>query len=290
MKIMSIHAHFDDFEFTGGGLFTLWKNKLGDELETKVVVCTNGEAGHHFMTKKETGVARRQEQLESAKIGGYDVEFLKYPNGEYPREGCLFVNAPLLASLWKSIRDFKPDYIFCPPMPSSTTAGIHIDHVAVADAVRKVAYMINVPHCYLEEYPVEDETQTEYIEVPVIINYTDGYMHEDNLIDFAVDTSSVIDVVAAMSYCHKSQIMEWLPWVGRNHISRVPENLEDWTDVLKERRASLSKGFGLKKEGQYECFTLTAWGAVPNGKKVLNEIPGIDKLAWPVDKLLSRYS
>src|SRR5438034_6112033 len=91
MNILSIHAHFDDYEFTAAGTFEMWKRKLGRRLRAKVIVCTDGKAGHHFQTREETGRIRLQEQLASAKIGGYEFEPLRYPNGEVPREACLQV-------------------------------------------------------------------------------------------------------------------------------------------------------------------------------------------------------
>ena len=55
MKILMIHAHFDDYEFVAAGTFELWSRKLGDALRARVIVCTDGEAGYHFHTRQETG-------------------------------------------------------------------------------------------------------------------------------------------------------------------------------------------------------------------------------------------
>src|SRR6266511_3333155 len=112
MKILHVHAHFDDFEFVSAGLFTVWKRKLGQALTARVIVCTDGKAGHHFRTREETGRVRLEEQLESARVGGYEFELLRLPQGEVPREACLQVTPDLLAALWKAIRDFEPDYLF----------------------------------------------------------------------------------------------------------------------------------------------------------------------------------
>ena len=46
MKILCVHAHFDDFEFTAGGTLELWRRKLGAALHAKVLVCTDGKADH----------------------------------------------------------------------------------------------------------------------------------------------------------------------------------------------------------------------------------------------------
>src|SRR5438094_9427877 len=169
MNILFVHAHFDDYEFTAAGTFEMWKRKLGGQWSAKVIVCTDGKAGHQFRTRDETGKIRLQEQLASAKIGGYEFEQLRYPNGRVPREACLQVTTDLLAALWKAVRDFEPDYVFCPPLPAESLAGIHVDHVAVAEAMRKVGYMINVPQAVAPEFPA-DETKSTPCQVLVIVN------------------------------------------------------------------------------------------------------------------------
>ena len=226
MKILCVHAHFDDFEFTAGGTFELWRRKLGADLHAKVLVCTDGKAGHHTRTRAETARLRQQEQRASAKIGRYDFELLRLPDGEVPREACLRVTTDLLAALWKAIRDFKPDYLFCPPLAADPLAGVHVDHIAVATAVREVAYMINVPHAFTPEYPA-DETRSTPCKVPVILNVYDGYQFGTNRHDLALDVEAAFSQLCAMTWCHQSQIAEWLPWVGRHQMT-TPKSLADW--------------------------------------------------------------
>ena len=151
MKVLFVHAHFDDYEFCTAGTFEVWRRKLGADFQAKVIVCTDGKAGHHRLSREETARVRLEEQLKSAALGQYEFEQLRLPNGELPREACLQVDVPLLAALWKAIRDFEPDYLFAPPVPNDPLAGIHVDHVAVAEAVRRGAYMINVPHAFTPE-------------------------------------------------------------------------------------------------------------------------------------------
>jgi LmbE family N-acetylglucosaminyl deacetylase len=280
---MSIHAHFDDFEFYGSGLFEKWKKK-NPSLERKVVVCTNGEAGHQFRSRKETGELRRAEQLKSAKIGNYDVEFLKYPNGEYPREGSLMVDTNFLAALWKCIRDYKPDYLFCPPLTSSSVAGIHIDHIAVADGIRKVAYMINVPHCYSPEYKTENEP-SEFIKLPVIINFFDPYMKDANDLDFAVCIDDEFDAKIAMSWCHQSQITEWLPWVMGRDPKETPKTIEEYKNGLIKGAQARNLKMKIKKQGMFEYYTVTAWGTIPTFETLQKDFPAIEKEVIPIAKL-----
>lgn len=273
MKVLFIHAHFDDFEFTTAGTFELWRRKLGTQLQRRVLVCTDGKAGHQFRTRQETGDLRLQEQAASARIGGYEFEMLRLPNGEVPREACLILSTDLLAALWKAIRDFEPDYIFCPPVPSDPLAGIHVDHVAVAEAVRKVAYMINVPHAFTPEYPA-DERRSEPCKVPVIINVYDPYSAGANSHDLAVDVEEAFESICAMSWCHQSQIMEWLPWVGR-HKLELPRSMEDWSRVLRERFQHKNHDLALDSDRAFEVFTITGWGSVPSYQQLLADLPGV---------------
>ena len=261
MKIMCVHAHFDDFEFVAGGTFEMWKRKAGKDLQSRVLICTDGKAGHHFRPREETSLLRIEEQKKSAAIGGYELQILRLPNGQIPREACLQVTTDLLASVWKAIRDFEPDYLICPPVPANPLAGIHVDHVSVAEAVRKVAYMINVPHAFTPEYPA-DETQSQPCKVPVILNTYDGYMAGNNAYDIAIDVEEAFESIAAMTYCHQSQISEWLPWVGRHKLKK-PASLDEWTKTLRARFQRQNKDLQIHSLHAFEVFSVTAWGQVP---------------------------
>lgn len=286
MKLLSIHAHCDDFEFVASGLFTLWREKGG--ARTKVIVCTDGKAGHQFRTREETGRMRQIEQANSARIGGYEYEPLRYPSGEVPREACLQLSVPLLAAMWKAIRDFEPDYIFCPPLPGDPLAGIHNDHLTVADAVRRVAYMINVPHAFTPEYPA-DETTPIPCKVPVILTVHDAYMAGTNAYDLAIDVEDVFDPMARMSWCHRSQICEWLPWVGR-HDMRTPSDMEAWNGALRNRFVRRNREMGVASARIHEFFTVTAWGEVPKFDQIVSDFPNINSAASNLESLRQKLN
>jgi LmbE family N-acetylglucosaminyl deacetylase len=273
MKILCVHAHFDDFEFVAGGLFEVWRQKLGQQLTAKLIVCTDGKAGHHFRTREETAKIRLEEQLASAGIGGYEFEQLRLPSDAAPREACLQVSTELLAALWKAIRDFEPDYLFGPPLPSDPLAGIHVDHLAVAEAIRKVAYMINVPHAFTPEFPA-DETKSRPCKVPVIVNVYDAYMSGSNQFDFAVDVESAFPKICETTFCHQSQIVEWLPWVGR-HEMPAPKSSADWAAHLRQRFAKRNRELGIRSDRLLEVFTVTAWGELPQFDQLLRDIPDV---------------
>lgn len=288
MKVLCIHAHFDDFEFVAAGTFEMWRRQLGEKFQARVIVCTDGKAGHHFRTREDTGQIRLREQEASARIGGYEFELLRLPNGQPLREACLQVTPDLLAALWKAIRDFEPDYLFCPPLPTDPLAGIHNDHVTIADAVRRVAYMINVPHAFTPEYPA-DETASRPRKVPVILNVYDAYMFGANGYDLAIDVEEAFPKICEMTWCHQSQIAEWLPWVGR-HSMAPPTSVADWTGTLRERFARKNRELGIQEQRAIEVFQVTAWGEVPMFDQLRQDIPAILPTASNLEALQARLA
>jgi LmbE family N-acetylglucosaminyl deacetylase len=198
----------------------------------------------------------------------------------------LQVTTGFLAALWKAIRDFEPDYLFCPPIPAETLAGLHVDHLAVAEAVRKVAYMINVPHAFTPEYPA-DETRSRPVKIPVILNVYDAYMFGANAPDLAVDVEPAFDQIAEMSWCHQSQIREWLPWVGR-HQMEPPGSVAGWSAELRRRFLRQQRELGIRTRRATEVFTLTAWGKVPTLETLLEDFPRLVPSASNLTRLRQR--
>jgi LmbE family N-acetylglucosaminyl deacetylase len=272
MRVLCVHAHCDDFEFVASGTFELLRLRASPGFRARVIVCTDSRSGHHFRSREETARVRWEEQTASAAIGRYEVELLKKPDGQPFTEACHVLTNELLASLWNAIREFEPDYLFCPPLPSDPLVGIHPDHVTVAEAVRRVAYLINVPHAFLTEYPTSDETKSRAVKTPVILNTYDGYMSGANVADIVVGVEEVFDVIAEESWCHQSQINEWLPWVARHHIEPTP-NLAAWKEKLRARFARQARELGLPTDRSYEVFTPTAWGTVPTVEQLERDLP-----------------
>ena len=288
MKALFVHAHFDDYEFTAAGTFELWRRAHGKSFQGKVLVCTDGKAGHHFRTREETGALRLKEQEESARLGGYEFELLRLPDGTVPREACLQVTPDLLAALWKAIRAFEPDYLFCPPLATDALAGLHNDHQTIAEAVRRVAYMINVPHAFTPEYPTDEKTSRP-CRVPVILNVYDGYMFGANACDLVVDVEKAFPVIRELSWCHRSQVVEWLPWVGR-HDMQPPQNLDEWNLTLRARFDRKNRELELRTDHAVEVFSVTAWGVVPTLEQLLRDFPPLLPRDTSLDALGARLN
>ncbi len=289
MRVLCVHAHFDDFEFVAAGTFELLRRRASPDFRARVLVCTDGRSGHHFRTRTETARVRLAEQAASAAVGGYEFELLCKPGGEPFEEACRTLTTDLLAALWHSIRAFEPDYLFCPPLPADPLAGVHPDHITVAEAVRRVAYMINVPHAFLGEYPVADETQSRPVKTPVILNTYDGYMTGANGGDLVVDVDEVFDVIAGESWCHQSQINEWLPWVARHQIEPTAD-LAAWKARLRARFDRQARDLGLPPGGAREVFTPTAWGSVPTVEQLERDLPILTSDAARRERLAVRLA
>ncbi len=276
MQLQCIHAHFDDFEFTCGGLFALARLRAGAAVTGEVLICTDGQAGHHLLSRAETGRVRLAEQLASARLGGYRCEQLRLPDGTVPRDAGLVIGVPLLAALWQAIRRCRPDYLIAPPVISDPLAGIHIDHLAVAEAVRKVAYLINVPHAFSPEYPAPDPVAAATpCPVPVVLNAYDHYFKQANTFDLAIDIEEVFDLVCEMGWCHQSQIREWLPWVGAPFARPAPATLAAWKDLVRAECLARNDAFGIASRRAYEFFSVTAWGRVPTLDQLVADLPGL---------------
>src|SRR5262249_21507127 len=108
--------------------------------------------------------------------------------------------------------------------------------------------------------------------VPVILNVYDAYMFGANAYDLAVDVEPAFAEICQMTWCHQSQIREWLPWVGRHKMS-PPPSPEEWAVTLRKRFARKNRDLGLKEERPLEVFTVTAWGNVPDCDQLLRDFP-----------------
>jgi len=143
-----------------------------------------------------------------------------------------------------------------------------------------------VPHAFTPEYPA-DERSSRPCKVPVILNVYDGYMFGANTHDLAIDVEDAFQNICEMSYCHQSQIVEWLPWVGR-HRMEAPKSLSEWSETLRKRFERKGRELGLSISRALEVFTVTAWGAVPDYAQLLNELPGVLPDASHLDALRAK--
>jgi hypothetical protein len=84
----------------------------------------------------------------------------------------------------------------------------------------------------------------------------------------------VFDRVAEMSWCHQSQISEWLPWIGRHQLE-PPKDRDEWKIKLRERFRRQQRELGLPLDRALEVFTVTAWGVIPTWEQLTRDFPSL---------------
>jgi len=132
----------------------------------------------------------------------------------------------------------------------------------------------------VDDYPEEARSEARWIRTPVILNTWDSYIGEgpQSVPDLVVDVSGSFDQIARQSWCHQSQIREWLPWVGRHGIAPV-ETLPQWEDSLRQRFRNQRVSLGLGEGAPVEVFSLTSWGQVADRARLLQDFPAFQPWA-----------
>lgn len=269
-------AHQDDFEFNAGGLFAMLRKKYGREAELKILATSRGASGHHVMGPEETFRRREKEAQKSASLIGASYECLKCLDGSHVK-GQVMIDVNVLGGIWNAVRDFEPDYIFCPPVISDPLAGIHIDHYNTAWAVRMLAYQFAVPNAY----PTLNGPVKKKVILPAILNVYDPYAMQKDC-DIALDISGVFEDKIAMALCHESQIFEWLPWVGGQ---KAPTK-KTYKGVLRKRHTAMNQNLGLPDDLPREIFVITKWGRTVNKTDIRKLFPGESAFSRTVSELL----
>ena len=284
LRVMSVMAHQDDFEFEAAGLFLRLREYYGDDVELKILTTSTGVSGHHIMGLDETIRVREAEAIASANVVGAEYENLRQLDGTHVA-AQVFCDRNMLGGLWNAIRAFAPDYIVAPPVVTNPLAGIHIDHQHTAEAVRLVAYQLGVPNAY----PTMYAPRVQRFPVPVILNCPDAYCKEA-MWHFGVDCDNVREGKISMLLKHKSQVCEWLPFV--NNLNNTDPDLgsgEDWNETdwrnnLDKRVAAVNMRHGFEDCKFREYFAVTRWGFLPSAEKVAKDFPF---LFWNKDNPLA---
>lgn len=268
LRVMAVMPHQDDFEFTCGGTFALLRKTLGDEAVLHLLCTSRGASGHHEMSPDETFARRQGEAEESAAKIGATYECLRQLDGSH-LERQVFINKNMLGGLWNAIRKFAPDVLFCPPVVTDPLAGVHVDHVNTAQAVRLVAYQICAPSAY----PVMTGGRQGGAQIPLIINVDDTYACERQF-HVRQEITDVYEKKFEMALCHRSQIFEWLPWVGGFEGEYTEEN---FVEEFRRRHEGANQRFGCEDGVSSEYFRITRWGRAPEEGELARIFPRMMK-------------
>jgi len=265
LRVMSIMAHQDDFEFNAGGSFALLRQVYGDAIEMKVVAMSRGAAGHHELSPDQTFARRDAEARRSAAVIGASYECLTQLDGTHV-PGRVMITENLLGGLWNTIRAFEPDAVFCPPVTRDPLAGVHVDHENTANAVRMVVYLVCAPHVF----PTLDGPMKRRVRIPLVVNVDDVYACEG---EFHVrqDVTACYDTKLRMALCHESQIFEWLPFTGGRDDTLTPD---EWVEAFRARHLGVNQRYGQDDGVLSEYFRITRWGRAPDEGELAGLFPG----------------
>jgi LmbE family N-acetylglucosaminyl deacetylase len=201
-RVLSIHAHPDDQEFTVAGTLAKWARQ-GSHI---VSVCiTRGGAGSNDstpadMTRAALERIREVEQQEACRILGVaELIFLDHP------DGMLEATMALRRDLTRLIRRLKPDAVVCgdPTMRYYGNMYMnHPDHRAAADATLDAIFPSAETRLIFPE--LLDEGLAPH-KVKAV------WIHGSERHDTYVDISEVLPLKLSALRAHKSQMGEWDP-------------------------------------------------------------------------------
>ena len=201
-KVMSIHAHPDDQEFTVAGTLAKW---AAAGCEVISVVITSGDAGsndpaHDASFKPELARLREGEQNAANNlIGIKQTLYLHYPDGE------LEPTLALRKELTKLIRTHKPDVVVTGD-PQAVFYGNgyinHPDHRAAAQAATYAVFPSAGSRLLFAELLKEGFEPH---------NVKRLYLHGPEKPDTWVDITGTIDTKLAALRKHASQLGDWDP-------------------------------------------------------------------------------
>ena len=201
-RVMSIHAHPDDQEFTVAGTLAKWA-RAGSAVAT--VCVTRGTGGSNRftppdMTRDTLGPIREAEQRSACRILGIaETWFLDY------EDGMLEATIALRRDLTRLIRRFRPDAVVCAD-PTVRYYGStylnHPDHRAAADAALDAVFPSAGTRLIFPELVAEGLEPHEVRQV---------YIHGAERPDTFIDIAGTLDLKLAALREHRSQMGEWDP-------------------------------------------------------------------------------
>jgi len=201
-RVMSIHAHPDDQEFTVGGTLAKWA-RAGSAIAT--VCITSGNAGSNEytpleMTREALAPIREDEQREACRVLGIsEVIFLRY------EDGMLEPTIALRRDLTRLIRRFRPDAVVCGD-PTVRYYGStylnHPDHRVAADVALDAIFPSAETRLIFPELLAEGLDPHKVRSV---------FIHGAERPDTFIDIGDTLEVKLAALKEHRTQMGQWDP-------------------------------------------------------------------------------
>ncbi len=192
-RILAIHCHPDDAEFTCGGTLSLLRKKGYD---VHIATMTAGNAGSHEESHFVTGGVRREEARKSAESIGAHYYCLEVD------DLCVDVTDFLRRRVTGLIRMVDPFLIIAPPPEDYM-----FDHENTSRLVRDATFCAPIPLYGAQgSYPGASTLPYLYYTSPTSGHDQYGHFVEMPII---IDITTAIETKKAMLACHASQ-REWL--------------------------------------------------------------------------------
>jgi LmbE family N-acetylglucosaminyl deacetylase len=219
-RVLSIHAHPDDQEFTVGGTLAKWA-RAGSHVVT--VCITSGGAGSNEhtppeMTREALVPIREEEQRQACRVLGIpDVVFLGF------EDGMLQATLDLRRELTRVIRRVRPDAVVCGD-PTVRYYGSmymnHPDHRAASDAALDAVFPSAETRLIFPELLAEG---LEPHKVRAV------FIHGSDSPDTFIDISESLSAKLAALKEHRTQMGTWDPTdmiTGWAKMQGAPRKLE----------------------------------------------------------------
>ena len=201
-RVLSIHAHPDDQEFTVAGTLAKWA-RAGTHIVT--VCVTSGGAGSNDHTPPDITRAalvpiREEEQRQACRVLGIaEVVYLRY------EDGMLEPSLALRRDLTRVIRRYRPDAVVCGDPTMRFFGAVymnHPDHRAAADAALDAVF----PSA--ETRLIFPELLDEGLEPHKVRSV---FLHGAEKPDTFIDISEFLGVKLAALKEHRTQMGAWDP-------------------------------------------------------------------------------
>jgi LmbE family N-acetylglucosaminyl deacetylase len=189
-KLVVIGAHPDDCELIGGGMAILFRRSGWD---VTFLTMTNGDAGHHQMTREALRQRRKAEAETSARLLGVDCVIMDNHDGQL--EPTLAVREELI----RVLRRIGPDMVITHP-----PVDYHPDHRYTSQIVGDTSFLLEVPMICPDVPAMTKSTAYLYC-------YGDPVPEKATIFPVAID--AMWEQVMAATMSHESQMFEWLPYV-----------------------------------------------------------------------------
>lgn len=201
-RVMSIHAHPDDQEFTVGGTLAKWA-RAGSHIVT--VCLTSGGAGSNEwtpkdMTRDKLVKIREEEQRAACRVLGVaETIYLGY------EDGMLEPSIALRRDVTRLIRRHRPTVVLCGDPTVRYYGNIylnHPDHRAAADVALDAVFPSAQTRLIFPEL-IDEGLEPHHVETV--------WIHGAEKPDTWVDISDTLAVKLAALKEHKTQMGEWDP-------------------------------------------------------------------------------